>query len=195
VTKPHIIAEIKRTATANGGTPLGKERFFNATGIKENDWLGRYWVRWSDAIREAGYQPNKLQGAYEDSFLLGKLVQLVRELGHFPVKGEFLFKTRIDPKFPSHNVFARFGSKAQLAATALDYCKSRGDLEDVITICEPISKSSRLEVDENSRDIKDYGFVYLLKSGRFYKIGRSNAAGRRERELAIQLPEKAMTYT
>lgn len=35
------------------------------------------------------------------------------------------------------------------------------------------------------------GCVYLLKSGRHYKIGRSNAVGRRERELQIQLPEKA----
>jgi hypothetical protein len=33
--------------------------------------------------------------------------------------------------------------------------------------------------------------AYLLKSGRHYKIGRSNAVGRRERELAIQLPERA----
>jgi hypothetical protein len=32
-----------------------------------------------------------------------------------------------------------------------------------------------------------------MKSGRFYKIGRTNASGRRERELAIQLPEKAST--
>ena len=37
---------------------------------------------------------------------------------------------------------------------------------------------------------EESGFVYLLKSGRFYKIGRSNAVGRREYELAIQLPEK-----
>ncbi len=29
-----------------------------------------------------------------------------------------------------------------------------------------------------------------MKSGRFYKVGRSNAVGRRERELAIQLPEE-----
>jgi len=35
------------------------------------------------------------------------------------------------------------------------------------------------------------GFVYLLQSGRHYKIGRTNALGRREREPAIQLPEKA----
>jgi hypothetical protein len=37
----------------------------------------------------------------------------------------------------------------------------------------------------------DLGFVYLIKSGRYYKIGCSNSAGRREYELAIQLPEKA----
>jgi hypothetical protein len=33
--------------------------------------------------------------------------------------------------------------------------------------------------------------VYLIKSGRFYKIGRTNATGRREYELALQLPERA----
>nr|WP_157817976.1 GIY-YIG nuclease family protein [Candidatus Thiodictyon syntrophicum] len=32
--------------------------------------------------------------------------------------------------------------------------------------------------------------MYLMKSGKYYKIGRTNAIGRREYELAIQLPEK-----
>ena len=32
-----------------------------------------------------------------------------------------------------------------------------------------------------------------FKSGRYYKIGKTNAHGRRERELAIQLPERAQT--
>ena len=32
--------------------------------------------------------------------------------------------------------------------------------------------------------------MYLLKAGRFYKIGKTNAIGRREYELAIQLPSK-----
>jgi hypothetical protein len=36
-----------------------------------------------------------------------------------------------------------------------------------------------------------HGFVYLLKSGRHYKLGRTNSVGRREYELAIQLPERA----
>ena len=37
------------------------------------------------------------------------------------------------------------------------------------------------------------GFVYLLRSGKYYKLGRSNAVGRRLRELAIQLPQKPNT--
>jgi hypothetical protein len=37
------------------------------------------------------------------------------------------------------------------------------------------------------------GFVYLMKSGAHYKIGRSNAAGRREYEISIQMPEKLTT--
>jgi hypothetical protein len=32
-----------------------------------------------------------------------------------------------------------------------------------------------------------------MKSGKHYKIGHSNSAGRREYELAIQLPEKLTT--
>jgi hypothetical protein len=40
-------------------------------------------------------------------------------------------------------------------------------------------------------DVK--GFVYLIRSGKFYKLGRTNAAGRRLRELSIQLPQKPNT--
>ena len=36
-----------------------------------------------------------------------------------------------------------------------------------------------------------FGSGYFVKSGRYYKIGSTNAIGRREYELAIQLPEKA----
>lgn len=39
----------------------------------------------------------------------------------------------------------------------------------------------------------EYGYVYLLKSGRYYKIGRSSSPRRREYELAIQLPERVKT--
>lgn len=47
--------------------------------------------------------------------------------------------------------------------------------------------------DERSAESVEYGSVYLLKVGRNYKLGMSNGFGRRERELAIQLPERAET--
>jgi len=37
------------------------------------------------------------------------------------------------------------------------------------------------------------GFVYLMKHSRTYKTGKQNATGRREYELAVQLPEKLRT--
>ncbi|MEY2536588.1 MAG: hypothetical protein QOG67_328 [Verrucomicrobiota bacterium] len=191
MTKAHILEQIRRTTAANGDTPPGRARFFKETGIGEPDWLGKYWVRWSDAIREAGYEPNKMRGAYTEAFLLDKLVALVQELGHFPVRAEYQMKTRSDATFPNHKTFQRIGSKAQLVAKLIAHCRSRGGLESIIAICDLSSTSDRLAPDQDTRDKTEYGFVYLLKSGRFYKIGRSNAAGRRERELAIQLPEKA----
>ena len=32
--------------------------------------------------------------------------------------------------------------------------------------------------------------VYLIKSGKYYKIGRSNSVGRRAYEIQLQLPER-----
>jgi len=61
----------------------------------------------------------------------------------------------------------------------------------VITICEPIAAESSPRTEKASMPQVVEGFVYLIKSGRHYKIGRSNSAGRREYELAIQLPDKA----
>ena len=60
-----ILAEIRRTAAQNGGVAPGRERFEKATGITQNDWYGKFWSKWSDAVREAGCTPGVYQQAYE----------------------------------------------------------------------------------------------------------------------------------
>jgi hypothetical protein len=115
-TREHILAEIKRTAEENGGSPLGQARFYKETGIKQSDWLGKHWARWSNALQEAGYPPNQWQGAYATTFLMERLAELSREIGHFPAKAEIQLKTHRDGNFPSANVFQRLGTKAELAA-------------------------------------------------------------------------------
>ncbi len=191
--KAHILAEIKRTATANGGTPLGRARFAAETGIKESDWSGRYWARWGDAIREAGFVPNKLQSAYEHMDLLEKYARMALELGRLPTTPDLRMKGRQDMTFPSHNTFQRLGKKAELVARLREFCKARGGYEEVVQMCDEYAPRTAEQPDAIPRQDVEIGFIYLIKSGRFYKIGRSNAVGRREYELALQLPELATT--
>jgi hypothetical protein len=192
VKKQHILDEIRRTARENAGKPLGRERFTSETGIRESDWLGKHWARWGDAVREAGFEPNKLQDATDREGLVEKFVGLIRELGHFPVATELRMHARNNPGFPWHNTFERLGSKAKRARVVIDYCRERGGFDDVITLCEPIAAKATL-TPEREPDDPETGYVYLMKSGKHYKIGRTNALGRREYELAIQLPERAST--
>jgi Meiotically up-regulated gene 113 len=192
--KQHIIDEIKRTAQANGGEPLGVRRFRKETGIRDSDWL-RHWPRFGDAIREAGLAPNKFQNPYDENVLIEKFIALMRELGRAPTQRELRFKANSDSTFPSETTFGRLGTKQQRASKILAYCQARDGYDDIIALCEPIAAAQPVspDVGDDRETEGNFGFVYLMKSGRYYKIGRSNAAGRREYELAIQLPEKVST--
>ena len=188
--KQHILDEIRRTAILNGGVPLGRARFQAETGIAQSDWYGKYWRTWGDAVTEAGYTANQLQRAFDEDHVVGKLVELIRELGRYPVVADLRMKARADPEFPSHNVFERIGTKNVRARKVVAYCQDREGLEDVANICRPLAgmTSDITAIPVTKTEV--IGFVYLMKSGRFYKIGRTNSAGRREYELGIQLPEK-----
>lgn len=190
--KQKILDEIKRTAAENDGVPIGRLRFFTETGIKESDWRGRYWVRWNDAVREAGFTPNKKTKAYDEDLIFGKLIEVIRDLGHFPVFAELKIRKQKDKSFPEAKTFQTRGSKRELIAQVIGYCRNRPDMEDVISICETeLAEAPEKRIDSASNSELQEGFVYLLKYGSNYKIGRTSVFGRRERELAIQLPEKA----
>lgn len=191
--KQHIINEIKRTAEANGDIPLGMDRFYAETGIRRPDWYGKYWARWGDALVEAGYSPNKLKGSYEDGWVIEKLVSLIKELKKFPSSGDIRMKTRQEKGFPCHTVFNRVGKRAELIEKTIEYCSKIGGLEDVLEICQTAAIPVPQEADNSLHSNSALGYVYLIKSGKFYKIGRTNAIGRREYELGIQLPDKATT--
>jgi len=131
----------------------------------------------------------------DDDDVLECLALFTRELGHFPVANEIRLRARTNPGFPWHNTFARFGDKRALLERLREFSAARG-LLDVVELCTAALELSPQREDAALDDVAhghvlDLGFVYLLKSGRFYKIGRSNSVGRRERELSIQLPEKA----
>jgi Meiotically up-regulated gene 113 len=193
IEKTHILAEIRRTATKNGGRAFGRQRFENETGIRATDWYGRYWSKWSDAVTEAGLEPNQKQQPYEETLLVEKLATIVTELGRFPVSAELRMKARADKSFPSHTVWAKLGPIAGLPAKLLQHCSARPDLHHLLGICQHAIGQPREEEEILDTGIPPtFGYVYLIKFRNDFKIGASNNAERRYGEIATQMPE-AMT--
>jgi hypothetical protein len=188
--KAFIVEEIKKATAARGGKPPGRQTFEIETGIRISDWCGKYWRNRGEALQEAGFAPNQFQSAYDVQYLLEQFINLLREIRRFPVQADLKIKAREDKAFPSHTTFARLGRKVERVKKVVDYCKSRNGFEDVLQVCPNMPDEGKAAPSVNSRET-EIGFVYLLKSGRYYKIGKSNSVGRREREPAIQLPDKA----
>ncbi len=192
MTKQEVLEEIRRTAAVNGGTPLGVRRFEAETGIKETAWSGRYWARWADALAEAGFSANQMQQPFDEPKLVAHLVDLARQLGRVPTSRDLRMRRKADPSFPTDVVFSRRWSRDEMVAVVVRFCGDQPDLVDVRKIFEAAtghnSKVRGLIAEEPV-----LGVVYLLKSGRHYKIGHTNSIGRREYEVALQLPEKVKT--
>jgi Meiotically up-regulated gene 113 len=188
LTKQQILDEIKRTAKENGGKPLGVARIEKEAGIKPYDW-GRYWARFGDAQIEAGFSANQLISGYDDTFLIEKMISLIRKLDKFPTHREIRIEKNNDPELPDSKVFERW-PKQEFANKVIEFCQSKRGYEDVIELCNPIVEKSNKPENFASDSNEKLGEVYLFKSGRFYKIGKTYDTVRRGTELRIQLPEK-----
>ena len=188
--KDRILAEIRRLAVASGGVAPGTKLFARETGIKESDWRGRYWPNWGQALREAGYSPNAWVTAAPEDELMARLADYVRSQGRYPVDAELQIARRKDPTVPATKVLRdRFGSSRATVDALLRYARKQNDVA-LTTICEERLARAAPRPTRASGGLSTAGSVYLMKSGQFFKIGMTNATGRREYELAIQLPEK-----
>lgn len=187
--KEQILNEIKRTAEENGGKPLGINTFEKETGIKPYEW-GKYWARFSDAQKDAGFIPNQLQPAYSDEFILKSVVMLMQKLDKLPTSRDFRIEKINNSKFPDYSAITRvLGNKQSLVAKILEYCRNK-KIDNVIKLCEDIIDRTDKEGVIDDTDSRITGEVYLFKSGKYYKIGKTNDTVRRGSELKIQLPEK-----
>ncbi|MBI4063503.1 MAG: hypothetical protein HY401_04290 [Elusimicrobia bacterium] len=86
--KRRILDEIKRLASANGGKAPGSMAFESETGIRRHDWYPDLWLRWGDAVAEAGCAPNKFNTAISNEVLIKSYISLIRELKRLPISGE-----------------------------------------------------------------------------------------------------------
>jgi hypothetical protein len=188
--KEKILAEIKRTTLENGGQPLGVKRFSKETGISEYAWH-EYWPRFSAALAEAGFAPNRLTVAYPDELMIEKLVGLIRVYKRFPTASEMRIARKSDPSFPSASTYDHFGTKVEKAKKIIAYLDGKEGYEDIKELCSEVLKAEDSSISSNN-ELPEIpaGEVYLFKSGRYYKIGMTKDIVRRGTEIKIQLPER-----
>lgn len=187
-TKDEILAEIRHYGELHGGKIPGRDKFAELSGLGKAEYA-RYWARWGDAVREAGYEPNKLYvRKFTDEEMLERVALFVRELGYYPVRNEFGLKRRADREFPNYSSIERqLGNRPQLLKSLVELGERRNEFSDVSEICRPLISRTK---EGPSGEPVTTGWVYLIRSGKFHKIGKANHVGRRSYEIGLQLPAK-----
>ena len=185
-----IIKSYTTIANERGGAPIGERIFSRESGISRYNWMGGYWRSWSAFQEASGYSPNDATQKIPDEVLLRRFAELALERGGIPTEADLNLKRKADPSFPGKLVFRRWGGRDALLGAAVEFCETNEDLAPALEVLTA-GKAGRL--DHRLASFQVNGFVYLLRSGKNFKIGRTNAAGRRVRELAIQLPQKPDT--
>lgn len=124
--------------------------------------------------------------------MLEKYARLAQTLGRFPTAADCKMEHSRDPSFPNQKtLFNRLGPKSQQAQAILSFCERTAGFDDVAALCRPFAGGTTDTDDEPlQRDDGPFGFVYLMRSGKFYKVGRSNSAERRAYEVQLALPEE-----
>lgn len=185
--REEILAEIRKYGDSHEGKIPGRDKFAELTGIGKSDYA-RYWPRWGDAVSEAGVEPNKLTGKrFSDDEMLERIASFIRVLGHYPVSNEYKIKRRNDPDFPTANsITSRLGSRQFLLARLVAFCTEHSEYFDVAELCRELVAPSETT---DGTSASGTGWVYLIRSGRFHKIGKANHVGRRSYEIGLQLPE------
>jgi hypothetical protein len=186
--KNYILEKIKEVVESDGAPP-GMQKFEKITGLKRTDWYGKHWARWSDALKEAGFEGNKYNQAYPKEALLKLYFDLVIELQKVPSTGEIRIKCNNDSTYPGHTTFQKaLGNRNEQLSALLDYAKRENAPKHIIElIANGLKAAPTKSVEKMSVGI---GYVYVIKFGDFYKIGRSNDFDRRLREIKTKLPEE-----
>ena len=181
--RDYIIDEIRRVAEKIGRPP-GRRMFEKETGIREAEWYGVHFRSWADALSESGYEPNERRGKFSPEQLLRKYAEAVRYFGRIPAEIDIRMYSRERKSLPGHKTFSNhFGNKSGLIVALTEWVRKNDEFSDLMALLpEPE------ETDPPSPPTE--GFVYLLKSGNYYKIGRSNELERRVKQISVSLPEE-----
>lgn len=187
--KTKMLEDIRQLADELGGQAPTIRQFEDASGTREAAWRGVYWATWTEAVSEAGLTPNLLarERRIDDDVLLEHLAKACRHYRRVPTVVQLRLMRRADPEFPYVKTFdRRFGGFSGIEAHIRGWVARQPDYHDVLELLGG-SDAKTITADPAPAE----GSVYLIRSGDFFKIGRSDELERRVKEIRTALPDAA----
>lgn len=188
MTKNDLLKLIRNFAALEGGD-VSLRRFVALSGVKEKQMIGAHWPTWNDAKREAGLRtavfvrPRLAEGSVLPAF-----AALLVQLGKWPTESELRLAKRRDRQIPSVKVSRRLENDPEFMGKFRDYCEASPQFATVVNL---ITKRSRKIYQTGSTTpVSVVGHVYMMRSGRRYKIGHTSSPSRRHREVRLDLPQR-----
>lgn len=194
IQKQEIIRLIRSIAASHGGVPPGQTKFSSETGIADHVWRNRIWRNWSDALSEAGFAPLQWKPAHDKDEILQQVSNLSKRMGRFPKSGDLAFERSNNPDFVGLTAIKRRWQMSELAADLKAFAAAHGD-HQLVSYCDDFlaNTKSRIDDDDDAAVYKPaLGYVYLIKYGKDFKVGRTSSMARRSRQVQIELPDETV---
>lgn len=190
MTAEEIITAIQVAAKKRKGKAPGGEAFLRSVGLSERGLWRVGFRTYSEAVAAAGIKPNVMNPGMSDSDVLNGLAELVLRIERFPTKADIsLARIRGDEVVSYAALLRRRGdSIVGLREVFATFAQSHARVDELSAILGLSEVAGERDFPVLAPSIT--GYVYLLKSNKDYKIGRSNDVARRRREVSLLLPRE-----
>ncbi len=164
--------------------------FARETLVSEDQWKGKLWDRWGDALTEAGYGAKPAPQRLSPENVLIKIVQACRAYQKIPTYAELTLYRAGNPGLPSTQEIATlFSGRSGLLLALAKLALADEQYADIKAMLPPETPSADETVYKGTKNTD--GLVYLIKSGAQYKIGQTEKIERGFNEIEISLPAKS----
>jgi len=161
------------------------ETGINDQYLRRQDW----WTGWNPLLAEIGLGTRQFAVKRTPvQRIVEAVAELIEREGRWPTDDALSRQRKRDPEFPSLGVIRPIRKSGALAkhVAALDEARfakavqvAREHLPNIETVGADVGPTERVK-----------GYVYMLRSRREYKIGKSNDPSRRYGEINLLLPDE-----
>jgi hypothetical protein len=190
MTKDAIIKRIRELAAERGGH-VSFDVFVDESGIKANWLRGQEWFTgWNSLLSEIGLETRNFSVPRTPLSRIAEAVAVLIERDErWPTQDDLRRERARDRSFPSLRVIKPHRKSGALAKLIVALGETPGQFAKASMIARK-HLSAEMETVDAGPNERVKGYVYMLRSGRRYKIGKSTDPSRRYREVRLELPDE-----